>query len=421
MIGETIFQLGILLLFVALAGLFSSKLKFPIVPSLIVAGLAVSALFNVIHYNPDEAIINTIPTKEAIELLGEVGVLFLLFALGLEFSIKKLLNSLRTVLTSGLLYLSIVGTSALVFAVCMGWALPEILLAFGIIIISSSAIVAKTLVDMKRTANPETEVILGLMLFQDIFMAIFLPIVAAIALAHSGTPWELATSIGFAFLFIILFVVVSLKTSLLEKILNIASDEVFLLVIIGALFFIAGTSYKLDISDAIGALILGMVLAETSHKERIMHMVVPYRDFFGAAFFFAFGFSITLNGEMLTQSLPAALIAVVLTLVGSMIYGIVMSKMAKINKRGAVNVGLTIVSRGEFSIILAGMGLTAGLSNSLWSFAVLYVVILAISGPLLSRFSDQIAQGMAKIFRWKLKQKKTKTHPKGDPSLLRDA
>jgi len=279
--------------------------------------------------------------------------------------------------------------------------------------------VAKTLVDTRRTANPETEVILGLMLFQDIFMAIFLPIVAAIALSHSGTPLNLITSIGFAFLFIVLFIVVSLKTSILEKLFNIASDEVFLLVIMGALFLIAGTSYELEISDAIGALILGMVLAETSHKERIMHMIVPYRDFFGAAFFFAFGFSITLTGDMLIQSLPAALIAVMITVVGSLVYGIVMSKVAKINKRGAVNVGLTIVSRGEFSIILAGMGLTAGLSNSLWTFAVLYVVFLAISGPLLTRFSDQIATGLGKIFRWKLKPRKTKTHPRVDQSLLR--
>jgi CPA2 family monovalent cation:H+ antiporter-2 len=355
-----------------------------------------------------------------LSVLGEVGVLFLLFSLGLEFSIKKLLDSARTIIKSGVIYLSIVGTSALVFAICMGWAVPEILLAFGIIIIASSAIVAKTLVDLKRTANPETEVVLGLMLFQDIFMAIFLPIVSAIALTHAGTPLDLVKSIGFAFLFIILFVAVSLKTSILEKLFSIASDEVFLLTIMGVLFFMAGTSAQLEISDAIGALILGMVLAETSHKERILHMIIPYRDFFGAVFFFGFGLSIELTVEMLAVSLPAALLAVGVVVMGSLVYGMVMSRVAGISKRGAVNVGMTIVSRGEFSIVLASMGVAAGLSDSLRSFAVLFVVLLAISGPLLSRFSGGIYRGLAKMFRWRIVPAKRRSRRQIDPKLFKE-
>ena len=434
----TIFELGIILLFVALAGLLSSKLKFPIVPTLIIIGIAFAYAIDYLgtssvlpenllpknfksfmDFHHPEAGTDAQNTLEIIEVLSKIGVLFLLFSLGLEFSIKKLLESARTVVTSGVIYLGIVGTSALVFAVCMGWNVPEILLACGIIIISSSAIVAKTLVDLKRTANPETEVVLGLMLFQDIFMAMFLPIVAAIALNHDGTPLSLVTSIGVAFLFIILFVVVSLKTSILEKLFSMASDEVFLLTIMGVLFFMAGTSEQFAISDAIGALILGMVLAETSHKERIIHMVIPYRDFFGAVFFFSFGLEIILSAEML-ELLPAALIAVGLVLVGSLAYGLVMSRVAGISKRGAVNVGMTIVSRGEFSIVLVLMAKEAGLSLSLQFFAIIFVVFLAITGPLTSRFSGGIYKGLAKVFRWRIASQKGKSHHNIDPRLLKD-
>ncbi|MDR0434690.1 MAG: cation:proton antiporter [Gracilibacteraceae bacterium] len=406
-------ELGVLLLFVAFSGIVASRLKFSIVPIIIIVGLLLPPN-GLTSYQPSAS------TLDAVDFLGRLGVLFLLFSLGLEFSIRKLLQSAGTMVKSGLIYLAFNATAAVVFTFFLGWGIEEILLATGIIIISSSAIVAKTLVDLKRTANPETEVIMGLMLFQDIFMAAYLPIVSAIAINRGGKPSELAISVGFAFAVIIIFVFVSLRTTkVLESIFSIASEETFLLVVLALLIFLAGASEALNISEAIGALILGMILADTSQHERIVRLVVPFRDFFGAAFFFGFALKISLDS--LLGAVLIAVIAVALTIAGSLAYGFTMGKVAGLSKRGALNLGLTITSRGEFSIVLANLGVAAGLSTKLESFSVLYVVLLAVLGPLLSRWSEPVYQLLAPRLGWKRETVKGKHHHKVmDASLLKD-
>ncbi|MDR1604422.1 MAG: cation:proton antiporter [Gracilibacteraceae bacterium] len=393
-------ELGGLLLFVAMAGIIASRLKFSIVPIIIIMGLLLPPN-GITPYSPAES------TLDAVDFLGRLGVLFLLFSLGLEFSVKKLIASAGTLVKSGMIYLAINATAAVIFTLLLGWGLAEILLAVGIIIISSSAIVAKTLVDLKRTANPETEVILGLMLFQDIFMAAYLPIVSAIAISRGGRTSELILSVAFAFIVIIAFVFISLRTTrVLESVFSIASEETFLLVVLALLIFMAGASEALNISEAIGALILGLIMAETSQRNRIVHLVVPFRDFFGAAFFFGFALKISLAS--LQGAVLAAAAAVGLTVAGSVVYGFMMAKPAGLSKRGALNLGLTITARGEFSIVLANLGAAAGLSPVLESFSALYVVLLAVLGPLLSRWSDPIYQALAPQLGWRSEARKNK-------------
>jgi CPA2 family monovalent cation:H+ antiporter-2 len=405
-------ELGALLLFVAAAGIIASRIKFSIVPIIIIIGLLLPPN-GITPYRPAES------TLDAIDFLGRLGVLFLLFSLGLEFSVKKLIASAGTILKSGLIYLAINATAAVVFTALLGWKLEEILLAAGIIIISSSAIVAKTLVDLKRTANPETEVILGLMLFQDIFMAVYLPIVSAIVISRGSQASSLVLSVGLAFVIIVAFIFISLRTTrVLESVFSIASEETFLLVVLALLIFMAGASEALNISEAIGALILGLIMAETSQQERIMHLVVPFRDFFGAAFFFGFALKISLDS--LLGAVAAAVIAVALTVAGSVAYGFAMCKAAGLSKRGAMNLGLTITSRGEFSIVLANLGVAAGLSKVLESFSALYVVLLAVLGPLLSRWSDPIYQALAPRLGWRREALKNKPRQELDPALLKD-
>jgi CPA2 family monovalent cation:H+ antiporter-2 len=338
--------------------------------------------------------------------------------MGLEFSLRKLIESAGTMMKSGAVYLLINVTLSLIFALLLGWNTPEVLIAIGIMIISSSAIVAKTLVDLKRTANRETEVILGLMLFQDIFAAVYLPIVSAIAFSSGRHISELAISLGAAFLFIAAFVWVSLKTGKwLDKLFDIASDETFFLVIMAVLIAMAGIADRLQIAEAVGALILGLVLAETSHHERILRLIVPFRDFFGAAFFFSFGLSIT--PADLSGAVGAAFAATAITVAGSLAYGVVMGRMSKISRRGAVNIGLTVTSRGEFSIILANLGVAAGLSGTLKSFSALYVFLLAVLGPLLSKESENIYGKLAGLLGWKESSGQTKSRGITDPALLK--
>jgi CPA2 family monovalent cation:H+ antiporter-2 len=404
-------EIGAFLIFMALCGLTASRLNFSIVPLLIAVGLLLPPN-GLIAYTPSESAL------EAIHLFGNIGVLFLLFSMGLEFSVKKLVESAGTMIKSGVIYIVINVTLSLIFALFLGWNTAEVLIAIGVMIISSSAIVAKTLVDLKRTANKETEVILGLMLFQDIFVAMYLPIVSAAAFSHGGHISELAVSVGAAFLFIAAFIWISLKfNKWLDKVFDIASDETFFLAVVAILITIAGVADHLQVEEATGALILGLVLAETSHHERILRMIVPFRDFFGAAFFFSFGLSII--PADLSGAVGAALIAAVITIAGSLIYGMVMGKAARISRRGAVNIGLTITSRGEFSIILANLGVAAGLSPLLKSFSILYVFLLAVLGPLLSKESENIYNKLAGVLNWKEPSGRVKSRGIIDQALLK--
>jgi len=140
------------------------------------------------------------------------------------------------------------------------------------------------------------------------------------------------------------------------------------------------------------------VLAETDHIDRIEHAILPFRDFFGALFFFSFGLSINPFG--LLGAVWPALGAVVLTLIGNFAAGMLAGKTAGLSPRASSNIGLTIVSRGEFSIIMANLGKAGGLLAILQPFAALYVLILAILGPFLTKESRMVFGGLNKVFKW---------------------
>jgi len=269
----------------------------------------------------------------------------------------------------------------------------------GIMTISSSAIVAKVIVDLKRAANDETEIILGLMMFQDVFVAIYFSVVSGLVLAGSTSISEIILSALIALSFIGGFLFLGHKlVPKLDRWLDIPSDETFMLVIFAILVLVAGFSETLHIAEAIGALLIGLVLAETEHSERIEHLIVSFRDFFGALFFFSFGLSIDPFG--LGGAVWPALAAVLLTLLGNIVSGVWAGRKASLPYRASLNIGLTIISRGEFSIILATLAKAGGLMTSLQPFAALYVLILAILGPLLTKESRWVYNRLRPFLKW---------------------
>lgn len=391
--SHIVFEAGVALGLIALAALISSRLRFPIVPFLIVAGMLVGP------HAPHIGILDLrfIVTAPFIDFMGRLGVLFLLFYLGLEFSVGRLVSAGRSIAIGGTIYIAINFTLSLAYALLQGWPMKEVLIAAGITTISSSAIVAKVLVDMKRTANPETEMILGIIMFEDVFLAVYLSIVSGLVLSQATSVGAVAGSAMLALGFMIgLLVVGRLIVPLLNRVLNIASEEVFLLVIMAVLLMVAGFSETIHVAEAIGALLVGLVLAETQHVDRIEHLVIPFRDFFGAVFFFSFGLSI--DPLSLGGAVGLALGAVVLTIVGNYIAGMLAGRSAGLSPGASSNIGLTIVSRGEFSIILANLAQNGGLLPILQPFAALYVLLLAILGPLLTKESRLIHRILSRIF-----------------------
>lgn len=387
-----VFEVGLALALVAGAALLSWKLKFSTAPFLILAGMAVGP------HAPAVGMLDLRFTESApiIAFMGRLGVLFLLFYLGLEFSVGRLIRSGRSIAVGGSIYIGINFTLGLLYPLMLGWPLKETLVAAGITTISSSAIVAKVLVDLRRTANPETEMILGIIMFEDVFLAVYLSVVSGLVLSGSTSAGGVMLSAGMALGFMLgVLALGRLAVPWLNRALRIRSDEVVLLVVSAALLLIAGAGETIHVAEAIGALLLGLVLAETEHRQRIEHMIVPFRDFFGALFFFGFGLSI--DPFALGGAVWITLGAVALTLVGNFAAGMLAGRSAGLSPAASANVGLTVVSRGEFSIVVASLGAAGGLMGALQPFAALYVLILAILGPLLTRQSQPVARAVFRI------------------------
>jgi monovalent cation:H+ antiporter-2, CPA2 family len=394
-----VLEVGLALSLIAAAALISSRLRFSVVPLLILAGMAVGP--HAPKLGPlDFRFIESAPL---IEFMGRIGVLFLLFYLGLEFSVSRLIKSGRSIVVGGSIYISINFALGLGYAALMGWPLKEVLVAAGITTISSSAIVAKVLFDLRRTANPETEMILGIIMFEDVFLAVYLSLVSGMVLSGATSVAGVLTSAGVALAFILgILILGRLATPLLNRAFRISSNEVFLLVLFACLFLLAGLGETIHVAEAIGALLLGLVLAETEHGERIGHLIVPFRDFFGALFFFGFG--LTIDPFALGGAVLPVIGAVVVTLVGNVGAGLLAGRSAGLAPGPSLNVGLTIVSRGEFSIIMANLAKSGGLLPVLQPFAALYVLILAVLGPLLTRESERIYELVVRVFKRKQKQ-----------------
>lgn len=390
-----IFEVGTALLLVAITSLIAGKLKFSIIPFLIVLGMLVG---------PHAPIIGIfdftfVESHDVISFLGRIGVLFLLFYIGLEFSVSKLIKSGRNIVFGGTLYVLLNFAVGLAYGFLVNFPLYETLIIAGMLSVSSTAIVAKVLVDLRRTGNSETELILGMILFDDLFLAVFLSVMSGLLLGGATSIGGVLLSVGISMGYMLLFFIIARKgTPVLNKLLNITSNEVFIIVVFSLLFFIAGFSEKLHVAEAIGALLFGLALSETEHSKRIEHLVVPFRDFFGAVFFFSFGLSI--DPLTLGDAAWIAIGAVVLTILANMIAGMIAGRKAGLTHKASTNIGLTVMARGEFTIIVANLGISASLMPLLKPFSALYVLVLAILGPLLAKESKHIYAGLNKIFKW---------------------
>ncbi|QWG47042.1 cation:proton antiporter [Bacillus mycoides] len=365
-----IFEVGTALVLVAFAAILAAKLKFSIIPFLIILGMLVGP------HAPDLGLIDLrfIESGEVISFLGRVGVIFLLFYLGLEFSIKKLIKSGKSIAFGGSVHISLNFILGLLYGYIMGFPLLE------------------------------TLIIAGIIMFDDIFLAVYLSVVSGLVLGGATSFVGALTSVLIAVGYMLLFFVIARKaTPFLNKVLDISSNEIFIIVIFAILFFVAGFSETIHVAEAIGALLLGLVFSETEHSDRIEHLVVPFRDFFGAIFFFSFGLSI--DPFSLGGAVWLALGAVFITLIGNFTAGMIAGRKAGLSHKAYTNIGLTLISRGEFSIIVANLGIAGGLMATIKPFSALYVLILASLGPLLTKESGRIYSLLDKIFKWSAKER----------------
>lgn len=324
-----------------------------------------------------------------LEIFAAVGLILLLFHLGLEFSLDDLFNSGRALLTVGGLYLLLNVGGGLLFGFLLGWGTRDAFVIAGALGISSSAIVTKLLIELNRLANPETRMILGIIVVEDIFLALYLALLAPILGAAEGAT-EAALIVGRAFAFLAaLFLIARFGARYVGRLVHSDDDELLTVLFVGLAILTAGIAEELGVSDAIGALMVGLILAETAVAPRIQRLVLPLRDAFAAVFFFAFGLTID-PADIAPVAVPVAL-AVGLTIVLNVLAGVLAARRYRFGPRGAANAGLTLLGRGEFSLIVATLAAAAGLDRRIGPFVALYVLVLAVAGPLLASRSHVLA------------------------------
>jgi CPA2 family monovalent cation:H+ antiporter-2 len=391
---HAILEFGLALALITFAVWLASKLRLSNVPFLILVGMAVgphAPKFGVFDFR-------FIGTAPLIEFMGRVGILFLLFYLGLESNVSRLIQAGRSIFAGGTIYIVINFALGIAYAFVTGFSVKEMLVVAGITTISSTAIVAKILFDYRRTANPETELILGITMYEDVFLAVYLSLLSGIVLSGATSLGGVLSSAGLALGFIVgLLVIGRWATPLLNRLLRISSSELFIMVVFASLFLFAGLGETIHVAEAIGALLLGLILGETEHSARLEKLVVPFRDFFGAIFFFGFG--LTVDPFALGGAVWLSIGAAALSLVGVIVAGQFAGRVAGHSGAKSLNVGLTLLGRGEFSIIVAKMAHAGGLLQLLQPFAALYVLILATFAPLLAKEAERIHDFWARRFR----------------------
>ncbi|MEX0426751.1 cation:proton antiporter [Nocardioides sp. DS6] len=379
--ARLLLELGAVLLGLGVLGRLAGRFGLSPVPLYLIAGLAFGT-GGVLQVEAPESFFST---------GAEIGVILLLLMIGLEYTPEDLIDNLRTQAPVGVVDLALNGLPGVLFALVMGWGTTAAVAMFGITAISSSGIISKVLSDMGRLGNRETPAILGILVLEDLAMAVYLPIITSLAAASGGLSALWSVLIALAVLAIVLFGALRFG-AVVTRFVASRSNEVLLLRLLGLALLVAGLAEAAHVSAAVGAFLLGIALS-ADVAERIHSILEPLRDIFAAVFFVFFGLS-TDPSQLPAVILPAALLAVVGvgTKFGS---GWVAGRRAGVGRPGRIRAGAALVARGEFSIIIAGLVATS-VTAELAPTAAAYVLVLAVLGPLAPRLAEPLARRLAR-------------------------
>lgn len=329
----------------------------------------------------DGGLIPLVTSEEFIDTGAEFGVVLLLVMLGLEYSADELVDGMKTSARAGFVDLFLNFVPGYAAGLLLGFGPLGSLYLGGVTYISSSGVVAKLLGDLGWTANRETPVVLSILVFEDLAMAVLLPVLGAVAVG--GTVLSATGSIVAALTAVVVIIIVASRHGdRLSRMALSSSDEVNLLTVLGITLVVAGLAEQIHVSAAVGAFLVGIgVSGEAAHRAR--GLLTPLRDLFAAVFFVFFGLSI--NPRDLP---PVALVVVALAVVTGatkLASGWWAAREAGIGSRGRRRAGAALVARGEFSIVIAGLGVSAGVAEGLGAISAGYILVMATMGPIVAR------------------------------------
>jgi len=374
--SDVFIELGLVLLILAVVGRAARRIGVPSIPLYLIAGLAMG----------EGGLIPLEASDDFIRIGAEVGVVLLLLLLGLEFSGEELSDGLRANWTSGLVDLLAGLLPGAIAGLLLGWGWSGALVLGGVTYVSSSGIIAKLLGELDRIANRETSVVLSILVMEDLAMALFLPVLGVVLAGTGIIDGGLAVALAFAVVGAALFVSIRFGRHM-SRLVSSRSKEVLLLTLLGLTLLVAGLAELVQVSSAVGAFLIGVALSGRVADDG-RELLEPLRDVFGGLFFVFFGLQID-PGSLPPVIIPALLIGVV-TAAAKVGVGWWSAQRAGIGLRGRWRAGLSLVPRGEFSIVIGGLGVAAGSHADLGPTVAAYVLIMAIGGSLLMRYADAL-------------------------------
>lgn len=372
-----LFELGAVLLGLGILSALASRIGISAIPLYLLSGLA----FGIGGFHPLES------AESFIETGSHIGVVLLLFTLGLEYTVNELFGSMKKGAPIGLVDIVLNASPGVAVALLLGWGPIAAAVMGGVTYVTSSGVTAKVLGDLGWLGNRETPSVLSVLVMEDLVMALYLPIVttllAGLALAQASIG--LAVAAGAVTLAL---VTASRFGGFVEAFLRSPSNEILVLKVLGLILLVAGLAEQVHVSAAVGAFLVGITLSgELAHSAR--EVLEPAKDIFAAIFFVHFGLQ-TNPGSLM----PMLGIAIGLALVGAatkVLTGWMAARRNGVGQTGAIRAGTLLIPRGEFSIVIAGLAASA-VDPQLGPLVAAYVLTLVILGPISARLVKPIMQ-----------------------------
>ena len=372
-----LFETGVAFLALALAGALAHRFGQSVIPAYIVAGVVVGP------YAPTEIAgvsLALVTHGEFVTTAAELGIVLLLFFLGLEFDIGYLLSQGRELALLGGVDFLVNGAVGVALAYALGLGPLGAAFLVAIVFVSSSAIITKSLTDAGWLANPESRTILGTLVVEDIIVAVYLAVLAAVV--GGGTLTGAATSVAGSFCFLaVLALVAYYGSNHVERVFDVGPDELFVLRVVGVAVAVGALALSVGVSEAVAAFFVGTAFSTTDLVERIEHLVTPLRDVFAAVFFFAIG----LDTDLRVVGGVALLVAVaaLATTASKLASGYAGGRLTGLDARRSARVGIGLLARGEVSLIVATLAAASAvpaIRETVPPFAVGYVLVMSILG-----------------------------------------
>lgn len=358
-------DLALILISAGIFTLISKVLKQPLILGYIVAGFLVG---------PHFGLFPTLTSIETVNQWSEIGIVFLLFALGLEFSFKKLIKVGSSAIITALTTCTGMFVVGLITGQAMSWSIMESVFLGGLLSMSSTTIIIKAYDDLGLKEKKYSSLVFGTLVIEDLLAVLMMVLLSTLAVSNKFAGGEMLFGLCKLVFFIILWFLVGIFfiPMLLKKAHKFLSDEILLIVAIGLCFVMVALANLVGFSSALGAFVMGSILAETLEGERISQLVTGIKNLFGAIFFVSVGMMV--DPKIIAEHLGPVIVLAIVNVVGIMLFSSSGAILAGQGLENSIHTGFSLAQLGEFAFIIAGLGCSLGVMRDF-----IYPVVIAVS------------------------------------------